>query len=163
MSLKAKFDERDKFGFLSSSQMKIETNRILLLIPVVILGIAVCACSLSKDKELVERSVEQFHKQFNDGLYHEIYIQSDEGFRRTSSEANVIALFEAVRMKLGMVKTSSQIGWSVNVTSAGKAISLKYNTEFTGGYATEQFIFLVSAEQAKLYTYNINSPLLITK
>ncbi len=121
------------------------------------------SCSLGKGKELGESAAVQFHNQFNAGQYKEIYNQADEGFRKAAKESDVIALLEAVRRKLGTVKQSNQNGWSVNSTPTGTTVTLQYNTEFTEGNATEQFVFVVSGDKAVLYKYNINSPLLITK
>jgi hypothetical protein len=121
------------------------------------------SCSLGKGKELGESAVVQFHNQFNAGEYKEIYNQADEGFRNAAKETDVMALFEAVRRKLGTVKQSNQNGWRINSTPTGTTVTLQYATEFTEGIATEQFVFLVSGDKAVLYNYNINSPLLITK
>ena len=118
---------------------------------------------LGKGRELGESAVDEFHKQFNAGDYKEIYDQADEGFHKAAKEADVIALFEAIHRKLGSVKQSTQSGWRVNSTTTGTIVNLQYNTEFTDGNATEQFVFLVSGDKALLYNYNINSPLLVTK
>jgi hypothetical protein len=121
------------------------------------------SCSLGKGKGLGETAAVQFHNQFNAGKYKEIYDQADEGFRKAAKESDVIALFEAIRRKLGTVKQANQNGWGVNATPTGTTVTLQYNTQFTEGDAAEQFVFLVSGDKALLYTYNINSPLLITR
>ncbi len=110
-----------------------------------------------------ERAVEQFHGQFNAGRYHEIYTQSDEGFRNSTSEADTVALFEAVRRKLGTVKHAEQTTWRVNATTGGSLIVLAYMVEYSEGKATEEFVFQVRGDKALLLNYNVNSPLLITK
>jgi hypothetical protein len=110
-----------------------------------------------------ERSVDQFHSQFNAGQYHEIYVQSDEGFRKSTSEADTVALFEAIRRKLGTVKNANQSAWHVNATPTGTVITLTYDVEYSEGKGTEQFVFQVRGDKALLFNYNVNSPLLITK
>jgi hypothetical protein len=45
----------------------------------------------------------------------------------------------------------------------GTMVVLAYETEFTEGKATEQFIYHVSGENASLYRYDIMSPLLVTR
>ena len=143
--------------------MTIKTRRILLLTLIVGLLVAASSCSLAKGKEIGERAVTQFHNQINAAQYHEIYSQSDEGFRKASSEADTVALFEAVRRKLGSVKNSNQVGWHVNATPTGTIVSLTYEVEFSEGKGTEQFVFHVSGDRALLFNYSVNSPLLITK
>ncbi|MCA1817205.1 MAG: DUF4019 domain-containing protein [Acidobacteria bacterium] len=138
------------------------SSKIALLL--IAAGLALSgACSLTKGKEIGERAVAQFHDQFNAGQYHEIYGQADGGFRKATAEADAVALFEGVRRKLGAVTNSVQTGWRVNATNAGTVVALQYDTEFTQGKATEQFVLMVSGESARLYNYNVNSPLLITR
>jgi hypothetical protein len=143
--------------------MTIKSRRVLFLTLIAGLLVAASSCSLAKGKEIGERAVTQFHNQINAAQYHEIYSQSDEGFRKASSEADTVALFEAVRRKLGSVKNSNQVGWHVNATPTGTIVTLTYEVEFSEGKGTEQFVFHVSGDRALLFNYNINSPLLITK
>jgi hypothetical protein len=143
--------------------MRIETKRILLLTLIAGMLVTVSSCSLTKSKEIGERAVVEFHNQFNAGQYHQIYAQSDEGFRKATSEADTLALFDAIRRKLGSVKNSTQRSWNVNATSSGTLVSLAYEVEFSEGKGTEQFVFHLSGDKALLFNYNVNSPLLITK
>ena len=143
--------------------MKIETRPILFFAFIAALLVVVSSCSLTKGKEIGEHAVVQFHNQFNAGQFREIYAQSDEGFRKATSEADTLALFEAVRRKLGTVKNSNQTGWHVNATSAGTMVTLAYEVEFSEGKGAEQFVFHINSDKALLFNYNVNSPLLITK
>jgi hypothetical protein len=124
---------------------------------------ALSSCSVTKGKGIAERAVTQFHDQLNAGRYHDIYVQTDDGFRKATSEAAAVALFEAIRRKLGTVKNSTQTGWHVNATTSGTIVSLAYDIEFSEGNGTEQFVFHVTGDKALLFNYNVNSPLLITK
>ena len=144
------------------STMRIKTRPILFLTFIAAFFI-VSSCSFTKGKARGEEAVVKFHNQFNAGRFHEIYAQSDEGFRKATSEADTLALFEAVRRKLGTVKNSNQTGWHVNATSAGTMVTLAYEVEFSEGKGTEQFVFHVNGDKALLFNYNVNSPLLITK
>jgi hypothetical protein len=68
-----------------------------------------------------------------------------------------------VHRKRGEVKDAKQVGWRVNVTTAGSQVSLAYRTTFAEGDATEEFVFIVNSNDARLFKYNIQSPTLITK
>jgi hypothetical protein len=125
--------------------------------------VATTSCSLTKGKGIAEAAVAQFHNQYNAGQFQEIYAQTDEGFKKATSEEQLTALLEALRRKLGTVKQSEQAGWRVNVTPMGTMVSLGYQVEFTEGKGTEEFVFHVSGDKAMLFNYNVNSPLLITK
>ena len=121
------------------------------------------SCSFTKGKSQAESAVAQFHSQYNSDQFHEIYNQADEGFRKSGDEASVVEYLEALRRKLGTVKTAKQTGWHVNATTAGTIVTLGYDVEFSEGKGTEHFVFRVSGDQALLYRYDVNSPLLITR
>jgi hypothetical protein len=121
------------------------------------------SCSFAKGKGIAEAAVVQFHNQYNAGQFHEIYGQVDDGFKKAVSEADFIALLEAVHRKLGTVKQANAAGWGINTTPLGTVATLGYDVEFSEGKATEQFVFRISGDKALLYNYNVNSPLLITK
>ncbi|MFN2577489.1 MAG: hypothetical protein ABR607_07345 [Pyrinomonadaceae bacterium] len=97
--------------------MRSETKRIILLTLIAAVPVSLSSCSLTKGKEAGERAVAQFHNQLNAGQYHEIYAQSDEAFRKGATEADAVALFDAVRRKLGTVQNSNETGWHVNATT----------------------------------------------
>jgi len=121
------------------------------------------SCSFQKGKAAGEVAVAKFHAQFNAAKYHDMYGQTDDGFRKATSEQQMTEYLEAVHRKLGEVKDAEQMGWRVNATTAGTQVFLAYKTSFDEGDATEQFVFLVSGDNSALYRYNIQSPILITK
>lgn len=146
--------------------MREETKRKYGVVILAVLLLAGSACSLAdmaKGKGIGEAAVAQFHSQYNAGQFHEIYAQTDEEFRKTTSEADFTAILEALRRKLGTVKQSEQSGWHVNATPLGTMVTLGYEVNFGEGKGSEQFVFRVSGDRAALYNYNVNSPLLITK
>lgn len=142
--------------------MKFSTPRILAL-TLALMTFATGACSLLKGRELSESAIARFHNQFNSGQYADIYHQTDEGFKKGSPESEMTALLGAVRRKLGTVQNTNQVKWNLNATANGTMVLLSYETEFTEGKATEQFIYHVSGEEAKLYRYDIASPILVIK
>ena len=136
-------------------------RRITILLVLVTVGFN--SCSFSKGKQLSEAAVAQFHNRYNSGELREIYDQADDGFKKWGDDAKFLEYFEAMRRKLGAVKQANEKGWYVNATTAGTMVTLNYDTDFTEGKGTEQFVFHVSGDKALLYKYNINSPLLITR
>jgi hypothetical protein len=121
------------------------------------------ACSLIKGRELSENAIARFHSQFNSAQYVDIYNQTDEGFKKGSPESEMTALLAAVRRKLGTVKNTNRVKSNLNATTNGTMVVLSYETEFTEGKATEHFIYRVSGDEAKLYRYDISSPILVIK
>jgi len=142
--------------------MKSRTHHVLALALLLTL-FSSGGCSLLKGRELGERAVVRFHNQFNSGHYVEIYGETDEGFRKGSHESEMTALLAAVRRKLGAVKYTSQVKYNQNTTMAVTRVTMTYETEFDEGKATEQFIYHVSGDEARLYRYDIMSPLLVIK
>jgi hypothetical protein len=140
--------------------LKIKTRNVVLLILAIALQVS---CGAKKGKEIAEKAVEKFHSQLNAGQFREIYMESDEGFRKGVTEQNTVALFDAVRRKLGTVKQAKATAWHVNANTGGTFVTLGYDVEFTEGQAVEQFVYRVSGDKALLFNYNINSPLLITR
>ena len=131
----------------------------------VLLIVTACAlsCSFKKSKSTGESAVARFHTQFNAEQYHEMYGQTHEGFRKATTEQQMIEYLKAVHRKLGEVKDAEQTRWFVNATTAGTKVSLAYKTSFAEGEAAEQFVFLVEGDNSALYSYNVSSPILVTK
>ena len=140
---------------------RIKKTELLLSIDLCL--IAVIACNWAQGKDAAEKGVEQFHNQLNAGQFKEIYAQADESFKSAAKEEDAIALFDAVKRKLGDVKKASPMGFFANTNTSGTFVTLTYETEFSEGKATEKFIFKINGEKALLYNYNIDSSLLITK
>ena len=130
---------------------------------VLALALTAGSCSMAKYKENAERAVTKFHQHLNAEQYQEIYNESDPLFKQNVTEPDGIALFGAVHAKLGSVKNATAAGWHVNATSSGTFVTVAYNVDFSEGKGTEQFAFKVTANDALLVRYDINSPLLITK
>lgn len=138
-------------------------NRIIKILVISLLLIATSSCSFTRVKRVAESAVAQFHSQYNSGQFHEIYRQADEGFRKSTDEAKFLEYAEALHRKLGPVKQATQTRWYVNTTTTGTMATLNYDTEFSEGKGTEQFVFRIAGDKAFLYNYNVNSPLLITR
>lgn len=138
------------------------TRTLYTIVLIIVIAFAM-SCSLQRDKVTGETGVAKFHSQFNAGQYHEIYIQTDDGFRKATSEQQLTEYMEAVHRKLGEVKDAKQVGWRVNFTTAGSQVLLAYRTTFAEGDATEEFVFIVNGNDSRLFKYNIQSPTLITK
>lgn len=140
--------------------MKTKIQCLFLVFLLVALQVS---CGAKKGKENAERAVEKFHTQLNAGQFREIYLESDAGFREATSEADAVALFEAIHRKLGTVQQATPSGGHVNATTGGTFVMLGYDVQFSEGKGVEQFVFKVNGDKASLYNYNVNSPLLITK
>jgi len=134
-----------------------------LIIVAVIFTVGIGCSSIMKGKELADPAVAKFHEQFNAGQYTEIYNGADDEFKRSVTPQEWDELMNAIHRKLGTIANSTSSAWNVNTTPLGTMATISCNVDFTEGKASEQFVFAISGDNAKLYNYNVNSPLLITR
>ena len=121
------------------------------------------SCSMMKDSKAAEPAVEKFHAQFNDKAFTTIYNESGDQMKGAATEKQLTDLLDAVYRKLGTYKSSKVVNWHVNSGPMTSIVTLVYETEFSGGKGTEQFVISVKGDTSKLEGYNINSADLITK
>lgn len=140
--------------------MQTKTKLLILLIVVVALQLS---CGVKRGQEAAERAVKKFHDQLNAGQFREIYAQSDDAFKKAATEADAVALFDAVHRKLGTVQQAKLTSGHVNSGTSGTVVTLGYDVDFSEGKGVEQFVFRLNGDQALLLNYNVNSPLFITK
>lgn len=135
----------------------------LALISVIFVAVGLGCSSMMKGKELADPAVERFHAQFNSGQYNEIYNAADDEFKKNVTPEQWSELMDAVHRKLGTVVKANTTGWHVNTTPSGTVATVSCDVEFSDAKGTEEFVFNISGNDAKLYHYNINSPELITR
>jgi hypothetical protein len=131
----------------------------------VIACLFVSSCgSNSKGVALAKRNVEQFHTQLNAEQYAAMYAASDEKLHRSTTEADFTKFLEAIHKKLGSAQQADLQNWRVAwYLGQGATVSLVYQTKFSEGSGTENFVWHIQDGIATLYGYNINSNELITK
>ena len=138
-------------------------NKLNLSICAAILIFLTLSCSMMKDSKAVGPAVEKFHAQFNEQQFSQIYRDSGDQMKEAATEKQLTDLLDAVHRKLGTVQKSAAASWHVNSGPLSSTVTTSYDTQFTEGKATEQFVFSVQGETVKLIGYNINSTDLITK
>jgi Protein of unknown function (DUF4019) len=122
------------------------------------------SCGITASKPEAEAAVATFHSQLDAGQFDAIYANADDGFRKTTINSDFDAFAAAVHRKLGTVRQASLTNYFVNwSTGEGQVITLTYNTQFSGGSATEQFRLRVQNNRASIHAYDIDSTALILK
>ena len=122
----------------------------------------VAACTGVFDTTAAERSVSEFHKLLDPGQFTDIYSSSDE-LRNTTSQSDFVPRLEAMHRKLGKVRSAKKTGWSVNTNTSGTTLEPAYDTAYSGGNATESFVYVQDGKVARLEGYHISSNALILK
>ena len=136
-------------------------TRKLLVLLLFVLSLA--GCSMSADTSSAEEAVPKFHGMLDAARFDDIYAQSADAMKSASSQADFVALLEAVHRKLGNTKSSTKTSWGVNYQTSGTWVTLVYKTVYDSGDAQEQFVFLVKDKSALLAGYHVNSNALILK
>jgi hypothetical protein len=138
--------------------------RACSLVATLLLGFVMASCGSSKNIQLAKDSVGMFHAQLDTEQYSTIYETADDKFHSAISEAEFVKLLQAVHSKLGTVKESSLrntgVAW---FAGQGYTVTLVYDTKFSDGDGSEQFVWHVKDNQPTLYGYHINSNDLIAK
>jgi len=120
--------------------------------------------SSAKSVQLAKDSVGMFHAQLDTEQYNAIYQGADEKFHSASTEGDFTKLLQAIHSKLGTVKEANLrntgVAW---FAGQGASVTLVYDTKFTEGSGTEQFVWHIKDDRAALYGYHINSNDLISK
>ena len=121
-------------------------------------AILVASCSQNPvDTSAAERGVTQFRRLMDAHDYGAIYAAASPEFRQSGSESTTLRFLEAVSTRLGRVLESAQQGWRVTTNNNGTYVSLGYATTFARGRGTEEFVFSMHGQEARLAGYHINS------
>lgn len=118
----------------------------------------ISSCTITKDKELAEKSTAKFHSQYNAGQFHEVYSDAAEDMKKTLTEDNFMRLMISIRKKLGILKEANQTGFQITSNLGHTYITVLYEANFEKDKAEEQFTWITNGNHASLIGYHINSP-----
>jgi len=130
--------------------------------------LAVCGglsggCSSPRERALVQEQVAQFHALLDAGRGAEIYDSASPAFRNGGQKSEAMAYFDGIRRNLGTVQKAEVDTWQVYNMTNGKFLALTYNTQYSGGNASEYFMYRITKGIPLLVRYNISSNALVTK
>jgi Protein of unknown function (DUF4019) len=127
--------------------------------------VSLCSCgSATKDLSAAKQAVGEFHSQLDAGDYAALYQAADPKLRTITTETDFTKLLAAIHRKLGTVRSADMRTYAAAwFAGQGTTVTLTYNTTFSAGSGTEQFIWHISDGRAMLYGYHINSADLIEK
>lgn len=128
------------------------------------LGILVVAISLlgggcAKSRQAASSATQEFRRRAFAEDWLSIYKGSAPEFQKSVSEADFVKMMNGVRGKLGGWKSSQDPLWNVNVGTGGRIVTLKFQSQFEKGAATEDFVWRIENDQGILVGYHINSPI----
>jgi hypothetical protein len=132
-------------------------RRSAVLVTVLVTVLVLAACSATQDVDLSNTAIAHFRELMAAQKFDQIYSESAEELKKTTTEQNLTRLLAAIDRKLGPVKSAESNGWSVNYNSSGTSVTLKLKTQFEKGTGTETFVYRISGGKALLASYHINS------
>lgn len=133
-------------------------NIYSLIALTVILGV-VLACSTEGTKK-ASAEVDVFHERFNSGKFVTIYNDSSDEFKSSVSQSNLEQILSSVKQTMGNFQEAKQTSWKHNTGADGEIITLSFDTTFANGPGTEEFMYKIIDDKAKLFNYKVNSPLM---
>jgi hypothetical protein len=159
--------QRGYFTAQSPSIAKTGTKELVIVFGIaalVLVAVMLLEGQTAKYLKLTNPAVEQFHAQLAAGQYAAIYDGADATLRKATSEADFVDLLQSAHRKLGDVRDSrlsrTGIAWH---SSQSVTISLHYETKFTYGMGTEQFVWQDQGNRVTLGGYHIRSKVLTAK
>jgi hypothetical protein len=133
-------------------------NLLNLSLVLALLLLAGLGCrSVTKAKPSAEKAVVNFHQMLAEDRHAEIYDQSSDVLKRQTTREDMLKVFRVVNSKLGPAKSTKLQTWNVGNYNLVTTATLIYETEFEHGKGTEQFVFEINGDEAKLAGYHVNS------
>lgn len=114
------------------------------------------SCSFTAEKRKANDAVLLFHEQFNSENYSDIYEQAHEEFQGVTSKFEFTEYLKGIKLRMGFAKESKQRNFRIDKVLSGTFTTFTYETLFSQGTATEDFVFVVRGDRAFLYRYNVN-------
>lgn len=133
-------------------------NRRTLLSSLACLLLLTPSCKdMTQGKGLADAAIIDFHKQFNEQKFKEIYAGAHPDLKAKAKEEDFVKLLETMHRKLGKQVKSTDATWRVNSFNFKTNAMVGQDTEFEQGKGTETFTYLISDGKATLAGYYINS------
>jgi hypothetical protein len=120
-------------------------------------------CGARANIRNAEAAVIKFHSQLDAGSFDQIHTESDDTMKKATTREKFVELLAAISRKLGHVQSADRTGFNISFVPSGKFVRLGYATKFDADAATEEFVFRIDNEGARLAGYHINSDALIVK
>jgi len=136
--------------------------RTLLALFLALLSLSSCK-EMTQGKGLAETAIVDFHQQFNEGKFKEIYAAGHPDLKAAATEQDFVKLLEAVSRKLGKQVKSTDGGWRINSFNLKTIVSLSQTTEFEQGKGIESFSYVASGDTCQLQGYHIDSKDMLLK
>ena len=139
------------------------TTKFRFLVTVLFLLVWITGCGIQENLKRSDAAVFKFHSQLNAGAFDQIYADSSDALKESTTQKRFVDLLTAVHRKLGSVKSANRTKFFVNYDTSGNTVRLNFSTQFDVDSASEEFVFRTVGNDLRLSGYHINSDALITQ
>lgn len=125
-----------------------------LTIATAVLALTLARCEAPIDMVAVaDQAVTQFHQRLDQDKVADIKADADPAEKIASDRAS--AMLNAQRVRLGKVVSAKRTALKDDYGAKGRMISMTYETVYTDGKATEEFVYHVTGGKAVLASYSV--------
>lgn len=136
-------------------------KRLIVLLCLLAFGLATVLWAVGKrtyrNYGIASAAVDHFHQQMNNSDYDAIYEEASDEFRRSGNRPELVKFLQMVHEKMGNSGDRKAAGFHLNWSNGRGTVNQVFNTEFALGQGEESFVWVVQQDQAKLYSYRIDS------
>jgi hypothetical protein len=127
--------------------------KLALLFFTVVIALAACKAPQMTDTAIANKTVEDYHRLYNEQNYEEIFNHAHEEARRTKSkEALGLALAESFRV-FGKHRSSELFYSKVSaVNDKERQVELVYKSKFENGTRNETFLIINDDQKGALHS-----------
>lgn len=73
-----------------------------------IIGLSLSSCSVSEKRQFAEYAVAELHQRMNEEAYQNIYEETDDEFKKSTTETNFLTLMKTIHQRLGQFKDAKE-------------------------------------------------------
>jgi len=125
---------------------------------ILILTAALTSCVPSKHKRVALQAIQQFHNQFNNYEFAEIYEGADQKAKEKISRSDFMEDMKAMRRGQGAVLKSEEIATDYNYMDGVAMVKIVVLVSFEKGTAKEEFIYYLRDDKIQLASYHFLGP-----
>lgn len=122
-----------------------------------------CGSAMSAGARFSDEAVRRFHSQLDSEKYIQILDESDEAFQNSASRDETLKFLSGVHSKLGASRSFTRTNIVVSATTSGTFIRVSYKSAFDQGDAAETFTWKKTSDRLRLFHYQVNSNVFVTR
>jgi len=127
------------------------------------LALLLCGCGSPDDGPKAEQATNRFYALIAAKDYHTLYVETSPDFKANTAEALMTGLLTRIDRRMGACQAPVKSGsWSVNYNTGGEFRSQGYTRACANGPLNETVGVVIRGGEAKVVSYNADSPRLLT-